>query len=600
MAKSKATPGDSRAAELLNSMRDAQDLLQQSRAVRPGRLFDLISGWRSLVEELAIDAARGKALATLYEISRVLNSSLDLAETLGRVMDSLIRLTGAERGCLLLIDEAGNLERVAARSFEQVGGDAADLQLSLTVVEQVVRSGEAVVTTNAQLDPRFSSQDSVIGLNLRSIACVPLYVRDQAIGALYLDNRFRAGVFSQADLPGLTAFANQAAVAIENARLYTRTDQELAARVEELTTLQQIDRDLSATLDLDCVLDLTLTWAIRATGAESGAVGLLEDDGSVHIRSMDGSTYSLETGTGELHLATEESHRITRDGRRLLVPIRWHDRTWALLDLRHAGDGGFLLDHARLARRIADRAAVAIENAQLYENAREANRAKSEFVSVVAHELRTPMTSIRGYAGMLAQGIGGTLQPDQEQFVDTIIGNVERMRVLVSDLQDVSRLETGQIRLEPTEASLAAAVQSAMQTTQAQMQGRAQQLTIDLPEDLPPVRADPARLAQVLINLLSNAHKYTQDGGQISVCAWSEDDQVLCAVSDTGIGMSPDDQAELFTKFFRSSHPDVQATSGTGLGLCIVKSLVELQGGQLHVNSALGEGSTFTFTLPTF
>ena len=119
-----------------------------------------------------------------------------------------------------------------------------------------------------------------------------------------------------------------------------------------------------------------------------------------------------------------------------------------------------------------------------------------------------------------------------------------------------------------------------------------------LPDDLPPVHADPVRLAQILINLLSNAYKYTPEGGQIHVRAWLQNEYVHCAVSDTGIGISPDDQAKLFTRFFRSEDPAVREMPGTGLGLCIVKSLVELQGGEIRVETQLEEGTTFTFTVP--
>ena len=137
-----------------------------------------------------------------------------------------------------------------------------------------------------------------------------------------------------------------------------------------------------------------------------------------------------------------------------------------------------------------------------------------------------------------------------------------------------------------------------MQSTQGQVEARSQQLMVEVPGELPSVSADPARLTQVLINLLSNAYKYTPEGGNIHVRAWLENGYVSCAVSDTGIGMSPDDLEKLFTKFFRSEDPAVREMPGTGLGLCITKSLVELQGGEMKVESQVGEGTTFTFTIP--
>jgi signal transduction histidine kinase len=286
------------------------------------------------------------------------------------------------------------------------------------------------------------------------------------------------------------------------------------------------------------------------------------------------------------------------NGKRMLIPIRYKDRTVGLLCLRSNRELPAHPDSVHFAGRLADHAAVAIENARLYGQVREANQAKSEFISCVSHELRTPMTSIRGYAEMLEKGMVGSLSSQQTEFIRTIRRNAERMQVLVSDLQDVSRIETGRLRLEMGSVAATDALDSALQATQAQIQARSQHLTVDMPDDLPPVYADRARLAQILINLLSNAYKYTPKGGHIGVRAQVQGEYVQCAVSDNGIGMSPQDQQCLFTKFFRSEDPTVRETTGTGLGLCIVKSLVELQGGEIEVESDLGKGTTVTFTIP--
>ena len=585
-------------AALLESMRAVQQALARPPGLSAEQLTTRIQEWQQLVAKLAGGSVQGEELATLYEIIAVLNSSLDLTKTLHLVMDSLIHLTEAERGCLMLLDEEGNLEIRAAQNFDQESVDASDLELSHTVVRDAVETGQPVLTTNAQLDPRFSTQESVIGYHLRSIVCVPLHVRERVIGALYLDNRMRDGVFSQADLPILMAFASQAAVAIENARLYTLTDQALAARVEELTTLQRIDRELNASLDVERVLDLTLSWALRATGVEKGTLSILGDGGTICTVSCAGGEGTMEPEPDVVRLAMTSHEPVVIDSTRMLVPIRYKGRTVGLLDLRSDDDVSSQPDYVQFAGRLADHAAVAIENARLYEQVRQANQAKSEFISVVAHELRTPMTSIRGYADMLDRGMVGPLTPDQVGFIHTIGRNVRRMQVLVSDLQDVSRIETGQLRLEMEPTALADALESGLEATQAQIEARSQRLTVEVPEDLPQVHADPARLAQVLTNLLSNAYKYTPEGGHIRVRAWLQGGYVHCAVSDTGVGMSPEDQARLFTKFFRSEDPTVREMPGTGLGLCIVKSLVELQGGEIEVESQLGEGTTFTFTVP--
>jgi signal transduction histidine kinase len=466
-------------------------------------------------------------------------------------------------------------------------------------VQEAVENAQPVLTTNAQIDPRFSAQESVVGYHLRSIVCVPLHVRGQVIGALYLDNRMKEGVFCEDDLPTLNAFANQAAVAIENARLYTVTDQALAARVEELTTLQQIDRTLNASLELERVLELTLSWALRATRAEEGVLCILDDKGAVQtVAAANGGGTPALPEPEIVKLAVRSRDPLVIGRLRILVPIRFEGQVIGLLDLRNNGSLMFRPEHAQLAGRLADHAAVAIENARLYEKVRQANEAKTEFVSFVAHELRTPMTSIRGYADMLAREMVGDLNVQQMQFVRIINSNVTRMQILVSDLQDISRIETGKMRIEVMPTPFGGALENALEVTQGQIEARSQRLKVEVEDDLPKVRADPTRLTQVLINLLSNANKYTPDKGHIHVRAWANGRCVYCSVADDGVGMSPEDQARLFTKFFRSDNAAIREMPGTGLGLCIVKSLVELQGGEIEVESALGEGSTFTFTVP--
>lgn len=237
-----------------------------------------------------------------------------------------------------------------------------------------------------------------------------------------------------------------------------------------------------------------------------------------------------------------------------------------------------------------------------------ANQAKSEFVSLVSHELKVPMTSIRGYNQLLSKEMVGPLTEQQKDFVRRIENNVDRMAMLVSDLTDVSRLETGHLKLTPTAVALHQIVDDVLHATQTHIQHKNQQLTVDISPDLPAVWADRSRLAQILTNLISNANKYTPEAGQILISAQLMSaqtssgalakDYLLVTVKDSGIGIHKDDLPQIFQKFFRSEDDKARQATGTGLGLNITKSLVELQGGSIWFESEFRVGTTFYFTLP--
>jgi signal transduction histidine kinase len=195
----------------------------------------------------------------------------------------------------------------------------------------------------------------------------------------------------------------------------------------------------------------------------------------------------------------------------------------------------------------------------------------------------------------------------QSNFLSTIRSNVNRMATLVSDLADISRIEAGRLRLEFSSVAITEVVEEVVRSTQGQIEEKEQGLVVDVPEDLPPVWGDRTRLIQVLTNLVSNAHKYTPDGGEIQIRAeagpnaWDPEgapEVVHLAVMDNGIGISPEDQRKIFQKFFRSEDEKAREAPGTGLGLNITKNLVEMQGGRIWFESVFREGTTFHFTVP--
>lgn len=256
-----------------------------------------------------------------------------------------------------------------------------------------------------------------------------------------------------------------------------------------------------------------------------------------------------------------------------------------------------------LQREIAERKRVAAALQGAKETAEAANVAKTEFVSLVSHELQTPLTYIRGYADLLRDSAAGPVNETQAEYLNVIQTNVDRMARLIADLAEVSYIEAGRLRLETAALSVNEVVDEVAHLTKAEIAAKEQNLTLLLPADLPPVWADRSRLLQVLTNLVNNAHKYTPPGGQITIRAEKTNGveatpSVCITVEDNGLGIKREEQAKVFQKFFRSSDAETRRAPGTGLGLNIAKYLVEMHGGRIWFESEYRQGTAFHFTVP--
>jgi len=567
---------------------------------------------------------RAHQLSTLNEITRQLTSTLELGPLLQNILENAVGILNCEAGSLLLVDEQTG-ELVFRVTVGPVAGNLIGQRLSPDsgIVGRAVQTRQPAIENDEQNSNRFKNVDQQTGFTSRSLMAVPLQVKDQVTGVIEVINRRDGLPFVQDDQTLLTAFAGQAAVAIENARLYTLTDQELNARVEELSVMQRIDRELNASLEMDRAMRITLDWALRQSNAGAGLIGMLEEE-NLRIMSHQGFDEQLETlQDGKMKLELPAMLRAVETGQpqqtaviasrekllvnslaQMVIPIRRETTVVGLLYLESRNDSQVDID---FLTRLTDHAAIAISNAQLFGEVQRANLAKSDFVSFVAHELKNPMTSIKGYTELLAGGAVGQINEMQTNFLSTIKSNVERMSTLVSDLNDNSKIEAGRLRLEYKATDAAQLVDEAVRTLKRQLDDKKQTLEISIPEGLPPMWADNIRVGQVLTNLVSNAYKYTPEGGVLQVGVeeaanqWDLDGAprvIHLWVKDNGIGMSLDDQQKMFQKFFRSEDPKAREAPGTGLGLNITKSLVEMQGGQIWFESEYRVGTTFHFTIP--
>ena len=551
----------------------------------------------------------------LYNISRILGSSLDQQKVLDQVMDAVLQLTGAERGFLMLRDHDGGLQVVAARNLDQQTLDSSQFRYSRTISNHVLDAGEPIVTTNAAEDPRFAGQDSIMAQSIRSIMATPLRARGEVMGVAYVDSRITIDLFDYEDLDAMEALTGQAAIAIDNARLFEQTDKQLATTVNQLTQLRRIDRQLNETLDPDQAMRVTLDWAIRVAEAKRGYLGLLDADDKdaaipvvkfLGLPGVNNTTEHLDT----LHTSVREvadtqqpfSAVVTLDGQEesvLVLPVMRETKTFGVVLLARTADEPFTDDEMDLAGRVVNRAAVTIENARLYAAVQAADRAKSEFVGIVAHDLKVPMNSIMGYSS-LTQMIGedeGNLVGRQHEFLTKIQDTVRRMEMMVSDLADISRIESGHFYMEPLHVPVEKIIEAVRDNTIIQIEERGHTFVVDDEPGLPEMFVDYYRLLQALTNLVSNAYKYTPDGGKITLKVTRDGDRIRFTVKDTGIGLSPEKIANLGRKFWRAHDDYTRSQPGTGLGFAIAHNLVQLMGSEIEIESDVGKGSSFSFSV---
>jgi signal transduction histidine kinase len=588
-----------------------------------------------LVEETI---SRARQLAALNDISqKLVATESDIDQLLRIITASAVDILAAEAGSLLLTvdDESNDLEFKVA-----VGGSGAELIGSKIpagrgLVGEVASKGRMVIVNDAMNDPRWGGELSPKGgFSTNSILAVPLTTQSRVIGVLEVLNK-RGGLFSDDDAELLSTFAGQAAIAIENARLFQMTDFKLRERVAELEMLERMDIELNRSLDLEKVAEITVRYAMQQSGATAGVLGMVSPDGrQLYIAAhrgydpvhdfADGDTgvWSLEKGiinrvmrtrlpdlTTDTSVDNDYIQSLRGAKSQLTVPIMSGGEIIAILVLESTLDLGLSLAHMAFVQRVAEHASIAISNALLLRELNLANQSKSEFVSFVAHELKNPLTSIKGYSDFLLNPALGQLSEQQRNFLYTIRFNADRMNTLVSDLNDITKLQTNNLRIELAPIKFRKVVTETLRPLQKQIEDKQQDLIIDVLDTLPEINADENRLIQVLTNLVSNAHKYSPPGGIITISAGvvsnRRDDRgrllppaLQIMVQDTGIGMSEEDLMRLFTPYFRSDNPLAREQPGTGLGLTITRGLIERHGGDVWVTSTLGKGTAFYFTIP--
>jgi len=466
---------------------------------------------------------------------------------------------------------------------------------------------------------------------------IPMLREDVALGLISITRR-DPGPFAADEIALLETFAAQAVIAIENVRLFKELEarnRELTEAVEQQTATAGILNVISRSpTDIQPVFDAILESAVRLCETAFGAIFRFDGE-RLHLVGHHGippegveayrQAYPMAPKP-EMHIGRAIRERrvvyvpdilaepqITYTGsaqqaigyRSLLyVPMLRDGQPVGVVGVGDREPGGLSDKHVTLVRTFADQAVIAIENVRLFNELESANREleaasrhKSEFLANMSHELRTPMNAILGFSEVLSEHMFGELNAKQEEYLKDIHGAGQHLLALINDILDLSKVEAGRMELELTDFDLPTALEHAVMLVRERAGRRGIALDTMLDGGLGQVRADERKVRQVALNLLSNAIKFTPEGGRIGVTAVPRDASVEVSVSDTGIGIAPEDQEKVFEEFRQVGTADKKA-EGTGLGLALSRKFVELHGGRIWVTSEIGRGSTFTFTLP--
>jgi signal transduction histidine kinase/ActR/RegA family two-component response regulator len=587
---------------------------------------------------------RANRLAGAADIARHATAIMDQEELLEVVVDLIREQFGFRLASVFLIDEASDelYPASATEDFWQMVPGGYRQPMGRGAIGKAAQDRRTVLITDAggSASENAGERGAAVQIEGWLSPCslsVPIQIGGVVLGVLRVEAD-TARAFDENDQLALEIIADQIAIAYQNAELLAETrsrmtdlqllhDVSLAAASsshlqdtlqaagEALATewkgtqiaLQLIDEETSTLRMKASVgyptdraenLDLALGEGITGWVAEHGEAVLASDvREDLRYYAANPATRSelcvpLTTGgevIGTLNVESSEFDAFSPDDQRLLTTL--------------ASNLAILIERARLFDEVEAARAQLEQRAQALEGAnaklKELDRLKSQFLANMSHELRTPLNSVIGFSEVLIDGLLGEMPPEQKECVENIYVSGEHLMALINDVLDLSKIEAGHMELAPETFDVRRVIENVERTVKPMFEEKSQTLIIEQRDDLPPLTADRVRLRQILLNLLSNAHKFTPAEREIRLsCGLADQATMVFSVTDTGIGIKPEDQEIIFEEFRQADGPAGWEAEGTGLGLAISKRLVEMHGGSIWLESEYGEGTTFSFLLP--
>ena len=504
-----------------------------------------------------------------------------------------------------------------------------------SVMGRTLIEGKAVQVPDVLADPEYVYLDHQKKSGARTILGVPLLREGSPIGVVLL-YRQEVRPFTDKQIELVTTFADQAVIAIENVRLFDEVQartRELTRSVGELRALGEVSQAVNSTLDLQSVLDTIVTKATQLSSTEAGAIYAFDEaDQQFQLRATYGMTTEMIAVIKERHADFSEAVRAATQRRepdqvadlqpssranelvlrlgfhaRLVVPLLIPDKIVGALVVRRKAPGKFPQSTIELLQTFAAQSVLAIQNARLFAEIEDKSRQlamasehKSQFVSSMSHELRTPLNAIIGLTEMMVTNAARFGTEKAAEPLQRVHRAGTHLLGLINQVLDLSKIEAGKLELNPQTMQLAPLIEEVVGTARQLAQQNKNRLMVEVQENLGTMTVDPMRLRQILLNLLSNACKFTKQG-EVKLRArrlLDGRDWIEFAVADSGIGMTAEQQARLFEEFTQADASTAQRFGGTGLGLAISRKLARMMGGDVTVKSEQGKGSIFTVRLP--
>jgi len=604
-------------------------------AIENVRLFrTLESRNRDLSEALEQQTATSDILRVISQ------SQTDVQPVFDAIVKSAVQLCEAQHSLIFESD---------GEALQPVSRYVVSTELNDYWERNPIRPGRGSVAGMASEQRRTVHVDDVLALpdyahpdaqkiqNYRTVLAVPM-LRDRTVIGVIVTWKTRVEPFTDKQVELVETFADQAVIAVENVRLLKELNARTAAltqSVGELKALGEVGQAVSSTLDLGTVLSTIVARARQLSGVESGSIyeydevrqefllhsadGVPDDlldalrktpmrpgEGALGRMAITGQPVEIRDVVDERVYQSRVRDLLVKHGLHsmLVVPLLREDHLLGGLVINRKAPGAFDPQVVELLKTFAAQSAIAIENARLFREieikSREletASRHKSEFLANMSHELRTPLNAIIGFSDVLSERLFGELNTKQAEYVTDIAESGRHLLALINDILDLSKIEAGRMELDVGDVDIPRTIVQTLSLVRERAERRGVALTSTVAGGVGIVHADERKVKQVLLNLLSNALKFTPEGGHIDVRAAAFDDCIEISVTDTGVGIAPEDQEAVFEEF-RQVGTSAARAEGTGLGLAISRKFIELHGGRLSLQSVPGKGSTFTFSLP--